>query len=69
MGSRVLAKQKNQIWHRCVVLQVPEKEDEPYRVKFESSGTIFEVLVQDLLPLGEYPFISIIFLIISSVRP
>ncbi|XP_051167034.1 zinc finger CCCH-type with G patch domain-containing protein [Leptopilina boulardi] len=53
MGSRVLAKQKNQLWHRCVVLKVPNKSEDPYRVKFEASGKIFEVLVQDLLPLDD----------------
>lgn len=53
MGSRVLAKQKNQLWHRCVVLKMPEKEGDVFRVKFEANGSIAEVLPQDLLPLGD----------------
>ncbi|XP_043275966.1 zinc finger CCCH-type with G patch domain-containing protein [Venturia canescens] len=53
MGSRVLAKQKNNLWHRCVILKMPEKENDDYRIKFESSGNITEVAVQDLLPLED----------------
>ncbi|XP_012269744.2 zinc finger CCCH-type with G patch domain-containing protein isoform X1 [Athalia rosae] len=53
MGSRVLAKQKNQIWHRAVVLKVPEIKQDDYRVKFESSGTILELSLHDLLPLSD----------------
>lgn len=53
MGSRVLAKQKNNIWHRSVVLKLPEKEGGEYRVKFEASGKIIEASLQDLLPLGK----------------
>ncbi|EFN81050.1 zinc finger CCCH-type with G patch domain-containing protein [Harpegnathos saltator] len=53
MGSRVLAKQKNNMWHRSVVLKLPEKEGGEYRVKFEASGKITEVNLQDLLPLGD----------------
>lgn len=53
MGSRVFAKQQNQLWHRCVVLSVPNKSQDLYRVKFEASGKIFEVLIQDLLPLDD----------------
>lgn len=53
MGSRVLAKQKNNLWHRCVILKVPEKEGDDYRIKFEASGNIVETAVQDLLPLGQ----------------
>lgn len=53
MGSRVLAKQTNKLWHRCVILKVPNKSEDPYRVKFEASGKIAEVLVQDLLPLDD----------------
>ncbi|KAK0179792.1 hypothetical protein PV327_005510 [Microctonus hyperodae] len=53
MGSRVLAKEKNKIWHRSVVLRVPEKEGDFYRVKFEASGNIIEVALHDLLPLHD----------------
>lgn len=53
MGSRVLAKQKNNMWHRSVVLKLPEKEGAEYRVKFEASGKIIEANLQDLLPLGK----------------
>ncbi|XP_032676038.1 zinc finger CCCH-type with G patch domain-containing protein [Odontomachus brunneus] len=53
MGSRVLAKQKNNMWHRSVVLKLPEKEEGEYRVKFEASGKIIEASLQDLLPLGD----------------
>lgn len=52
MGSRVLAKQKNELWHRCVVLKIPDKESDPFRVKFEATGNIIEVGLQHLLPLG-----------------
>ncbi|XP_017755554.1 PREDICTED: zinc finger CCCH-type with G patch domain-containing protein [Eufriesea mexicana] len=53
MGSRVLARQKNQLWHRCIVLKLPEKEDDVFRIKFEANGNIIEVFLQDLLPLGD----------------
>ncbi|XP_020287630.1 zinc finger CCCH-type with G patch domain-containing protein [Pseudomyrmex gracilis] len=51
MGSRVLAKQKSNMWHRSVVLKMPEKNGEKYRIKFEASGKIMEIDLQDLLPL------------------
>lgn len=53
MGSRVLAKQKNNTWHRSVVLKLPENEGDEYRVKFEASGKIMEADLQNLLPLGK----------------
>ncbi|XP_014295690.1 zinc finger CCCH-type with G patch domain-containing protein [Microplitis demolitor] len=53
MGSRVLAKEKNGIWHRSVVIKAPEKEGDYYRVKFESSGNIIELDIHDLLPLHD----------------
>ncbi|XP_031849475.1 zinc finger CCCH-type with G patch domain-containing protein [Nomia melanderi] len=53
MGSRVLAKQKNQLWHRCVVLKMPEKVGDVFRIKFEASGNIAEVFLQDILPLDD----------------
>ncbi|KAG7208275.1 hypothetical protein KM043_014518 [Ampulex compressa] len=53
MGSRVLAKQKNKLWHRSVVLKLPEQEEDGFRVKFEASGSIEEIGLQDLLPLGD----------------
>ncbi|KAK9310675.1 hypothetical protein QLX08_000011 [Tetragonisca angustula] len=53
MGSRVLAKQKNQLWHRCIVLKMPEKEGDVFRIKFEANGNIAEVSLQDLLPLDD----------------
>ena len=52
MGSRVLAKQKNKLWHRCVVLKEPDDKNDEYQVKFESNGNIIEVGIHDLLPLG-----------------
>ncbi|XP_003699862.1 zinc finger CCCH-type with G patch domain-containing protein [Megachile rotundata] len=52
-GSRVLAKQKNELWHRCIVLKIPDKEGDPFRVKFESNGNIVEVCLQHLLPLDD----------------
>lgn len=52
MGSRILAKQKNQLWHRCVVLKMPDEDLGIFRIKFEASGTITEVPLQDILPLG-----------------
>lgn len=54
MGSRVLAKQKNNMWHRSVILKLPENDGDEYRVKFEASGKIVEVGLQDLLPLGKH---------------
>ncbi|XP_015602108.1 zinc finger CCCH-type with G patch domain-containing protein [Cephus cinctus] len=53
MGSRVLAMHTNKLWHRSVVLKLPEKNEEKFRVKFEASGNILEVSLQDLLPLGD----------------
>ncbi|KAH0951498.1 hypothetical protein HN011_002974 [Eciton burchellii] len=53
MGSRVLTKQKTNTWHRSVVLKLPEKEGDEYRVKFEASGEIMEVDLQNLLPLND----------------
>ncbi|XP_017884031.1 zinc finger CCCH-type with G patch domain-containing protein [Ceratina calcarata] len=53
MGSRVLAKHTNQLWHRSVVLKMPEKEGDVFRIKFESNGNIAEIFLQDLLPLGD----------------
>ncbi|XP_011306166.1 zinc finger CCCH-type with G patch domain-containing protein isoform X2 [Fopius arisanus] len=53
MGSRVLAKEKNKIWHRCVILKTPSQDDDVYRVKFEASGNIMEVTVADILPLTD----------------
>lgn len=52
MGSRVLAKQKNELWHRCVVLKLPDKDGDVFRIKFEASGNIAEICLQDILPLG-----------------
>ncbi|XP_078045261.1 zinc finger CCCH-type with G patch domain-containing protein [Augochlora pura] len=53
MGSRVLAKQKNELWHRGVVLKMPDKDGDPFRIKFESSGNIIESFLQDILPLDD----------------
>lgn len=53
MGSRVLAKHKNKLWHRAVILLVPESEQDEYRVKFEASGTILELGLHDLFPLSD----------------
>lgn len=53
MGSRVLAKQSNKLWHRAVVLRIPETEKDDYTVKFEASGTILELGLHDLFPLSE----------------
>lgn len=52
VGSKVLTK-KNDIWQRSIVLKLPEKNENEYRVKFESSGQIIEANLQDLLPLGK----------------
>lgn len=54
MGSRVLTKQKNQLWHRSIVIKMPENEADVFRIKFESNGNVAEVFVQDLLPLSRY---------------
>jgi len=54
MGSRVLTKQKNNTWHRSIVLKLPEKEGDEYRVKFEASGEIMEADLQNLLPLSKH---------------
>ena len=53
VGSRVLAKQMNNLWNRCVIIELPLKDGDYYRIKFEVSGNIVESAVQDLLPLGE----------------
>jgi len=53
IGSKVLIKQKNNMWYRSIVLKLPEKNGDEYRVKFESSGKIVEAGLQDLLPLGK----------------
>ena len=53
IGSKVLIKQKNNMWYRSIVLKLPEKNGDEYRVKFESSGKIVEADLQDLLPLGK----------------
>ncbi|XP_012542684.1 zinc finger CCCH-type with G patch domain-containing protein [Monomorium pharaonis] len=53
VGSKVLTKQKNNMWQRSVVLKLPEKGGDEYRVKFESSGKIIEAGLQDLLPLDD----------------
>ncbi|KAL6255020.1 hypothetical protein P5V15_013354 [Pogonomyrmex californicus] len=52
IGSRVLTKQKN-MWHKSIVLRLPEEDEDKYRVKFEASGKIIEASVQDILPLDE----------------
>lgn len=57
MGSRVLAQQKNKLWHRCVILKTPKDKSDQYEVKFEASGTVIEVKIDDLLPLGIIIFI------------
>lgn len=51
--SKVLIKQKNNLWYRSIVLKLPEKDGDEYRVKFESSGKIVEASLQDLLPLDD----------------
>ncbi|XP_076281491.1 zinc finger CCCH-type with G patch domain-containing protein isoform X1 [Lasioglossum baleicum] len=51
MGSRVLAKQKNELWHRGVVIKMPDKAGDLFRIKFVTSGNIIEVFLQDILPL------------------
>ncbi|KYM85601.1 Zinc finger CCCH-type with G patch domain-containing protein [Atta colombica] len=53
IGSKVLIKQKNNMWYRSIVLKLPEKNGDEYRVKFESSGKIVEAGLQDLLPLDD----------------
>ncbi|XP_046417487.1 zinc finger CCCH-type with G patch domain-containing protein [Neodiprion fabricii] len=53
MGTRVLAKQKNQLWHRAVVLQLPKGGENECRVKFEASGTILELRLHDVFPLND----------------
>ncbi|KMQ88384.1 zinc finger ccch-type with g patch domain-containing [Lasius niger] len=53
MGSRVLTKQKNNIWHRSVILKLPENDGDEYRIKFEASGKIMESSLQNLLPLDD----------------
>jgi len=52
IGSKVLTKQNN-IWYRSIVLKLPEKDGDEYRIRFESSGKIVEVGLHDLLPLGK----------------
>ncbi|XP_015433672.1 PREDICTED: zinc finger CCCH-type with G patch domain-containing protein [Dufourea novaeangliae] len=53
MGSRVLAKQRNELWHRCVILKMPDKDGDVARIKFEASGNIAEVFLQNILPLDD----------------
>ncbi|KYQ46904.1 Zinc finger CCCH-type with G patch domain-containing protein [Trachymyrmex zeteki] len=53
IGSKVLTKQKNNMWYRSIILKLPEKNGDEYRVKFESSGKIVEADLQDLLPLDD----------------
>ncbi|OXU26919.1 hypothetical protein TSAR_000362 [Trichomalopsis sarcophagae] len=53
MGSRVLAKQTNKLWHRCVILKTPDDKNNEYEVKFEASGKVTEVGIDDLLPLDD----------------
>lgn len=48
-----MAKQKNNTWHRSIVLKLPEKEGDEYRVKFEASGKIMETDLQNLLLLSK----------------
>ncbi|KAK2584135.1 hypothetical protein KPH14_006569 [Odynerus spinipes] len=50
-GSRVLVKQDNKLWHRSVVIKLPDEAEELYRVKLEAKGDIAEVGLQDLVPL------------------
>ena len=57
-GSRVLAKQKNKLWHRSIVLKIPEDKDDEYQVKFEASGNIIDVGISDILPLGNLVHIT-----------
>lgn len=52
-GSRVLAKQPNKLWHRSVVLKIPDDEDDEYQVKFEASGNVINVGVDEICPLGK----------------
>jgi len=52
IGSKVLTKQNN-MWYRSIVLKLPEKDGDEYRIRFESSGKIVEVGLHDLLPLGK----------------
>lgn len=49
----MLTKQKNNMWHRSIILKLPERDEDEYRVKFESSGKIIEAGLQDILPLGK----------------
>ncbi|KYN35793.1 Zinc finger CCCH-type with G patch domain-containing protein, partial [Trachymyrmex septentrionalis] len=53
IGSKVLTKQKNNMWYRSIVLKLPEKNGDEYRLKFESSGQIVEAGLQDLFPLDD----------------
>jgi hypothetical protein len=57
MGSRVLAKQKNKLWHRSVILRIPDDANDNYEVKFEASGNVIEVGIDDLFPLGNLSLI------------
>lgn len=60
MGSRVLAKQRNKLWHRSVILKAPDDKNDEYEVKFEASGNVAEVPIDDILPLGNYKFFEYI---------
>ncbi|XP_014223164.1 zinc finger CCCH-type with G patch domain-containing protein [Trichogramma pretiosum] len=53
MGSRILSKQKNNLWHRSVILKCPDNSDELYQLRSEASGTVSEVGIQDILPLDD----------------
>ncbi|XP_014206891.1 zinc finger CCCH-type with G patch domain-containing protein [Copidosoma floridanum] len=53
MGSRVLAKHKNKLWHRCVILKTPDDKNDEYKVKFEASGNTIDVGIDDILPLDD----------------
>lgn len=64
MGSRVLTKEKNNVWHRSVILKLPEKDGDEYRIKFEASGKIMESSLQDLLPLGIKNVLKINYIVI-----
>ncbi|XP_058802705.1 zinc finger CCCH-type with G patch domain-containing protein [Phymastichus coffea] len=53
MGSRVLAKQPNKLWHRSVILRIPDDKDDEYQVKFEASGKVLSVGVDEICPLDD----------------
>lgn len=54
IGSKVLVKQKNEIWERSVVTKLPDDEDNEYCVRCENNSDTTVVGLGDLLPLGEY---------------